>query len=216
MKNLIKTFVFFALTILLSSTVYAQYDIPDPTPAVRLCSNTVPESIKSPSGACGYWRSSAVCILDKREVSIYESADDCKVVALNATLGTYHFYYSGNEYCSENNIGTPYHSKKCVLRTDITQPTSIPTPSEKSKTQLEIEQKKAESLMNENDAKLKKETKRIDDMMRQRNEKDAANSQINELKTFNDTLKNLLDNVGTTLKNWAGAFFDGIKNIFKK
>jgi hypothetical protein len=231
MKNLIKIFVFFALTILFASSAYAEsmdeyfqrMDLD--SAATQSCIAGLPKPA-SPSAWCQYYRSMNVCYLGRliqratgEQIIESASGDDCTIIVdVEGGGAQHHFYYSGNEFCSETGIGTPRRSKTCVPRTDIRQPTSIPK-SENSKTQLEIEQNNAVRLMNEYDAKLKKETKRIDDMMRQRNEKDAANSQINQLQTFNDALKDLMKDLETSvtkLKNWAGSIFDGAKSLFKK
>lgn len=155
MKNSIKIFVFFTLIILFASSAYAQLPFtPVKVEADTSCQDRIPKPTESPSGWCQFWRSMGAC--QESELTfkvVYDSGDDCKVTSDIGMNGSWHYYYSGNQFCSENNIGTARYSKICVQRTDIVQPTPIPklepAPGfqpllEKSKTQLEIEQKAAQ------------------------------------------------------------------------
>lgn len=131
MKNLIKIFVFFAVTILFAGSAYAQYDIPDPTPADTGCDRIPKPAQSSPGAECRYFRSLSDCHMEGAKFRVNESSGDCKVTGENAIQGSYHYYYSGNQYCKEEFIGTPYYSKQCVPRTDIVQPTTETTQKTK-------------------------------------------------------------------------------------
>lgn len=231
MKNLTKIFVFFALTILFAGNAYAEsmdeyfqrMDLD--SAATQSCIAGLPKPA-SPSAWCQYYRSMNACYLGRliqratgEQIIESASGDDCTIIVdVEGGGAQHHFYYSGNEFCSETGIGTPRRSKTCVQRTDIAQPTSVPKleqgQDDLTKLQLKVDQENKQR-----EQVLEQAYQKTVDNFQQQKEKNEATSKINQIYTFTDALKDLLKDLGTSvtkLKNWAGSIFDGIKSIFRK
>ncbi len=213
MKNLTKIFVFFALIILFAGSAYAQTPA---TPEVDTSCDGIPmpsESTGTPSGWCQYWRSFAAC--RERSYSDYgwkvesESSDGCTVTSNIGYNGTNHYYNSGNQFCVDLAIGTPRHFIKCVLRTDIVQPTPIPklepAPGfqpllEKSETQLEIERKNKQL-----EQELEQSNQELGQKVQEQYQKDRAAGLIKGEETHYGTVQILRDGEITSLDSYIKA-----------
>jgi hypothetical protein len=216
MKNFIKIFVFFALTILFASSVYAQYDIPDPTPSkVPMDESTL--IINSPRELCQYY--------DNRwERAIFIGAvgnpteNDCLYkISDGRNFGYIHGYYSGNQFCLNsygayfNSAGIPDKTecKTVSQKSGAQQPTPIPKlepapgftkPLEKSKTQLEIE-KKNKQLQQE----LEQAEKELTQKVQEGYQKDRAAGRIKDKETHYGTVQILRDEKITSLDSYIKA-----------
>jgi len=205
MNNLTKIFVFFALIILFASSAYAQ--LPFSVPAVDTsCQDSIPKPAQSPSGECQYWRSLNAC-LDGDQFKAYESGDECTVISDARINGDFHYYYSGNQFCSENNIGTGNYHKTCVPRTDIVQPTPKLEPAsgfqpllEKSETQLEIERKNKQF-----EEELKQANRELGQKVQEQYQKDRAAGLIKGEETHYGTVQILRDGKITSLDSYIKA-----------
>ncbi len=213
MKNLTKIFVFFALIILFAGSACAQTPA---TPEVDTSCDGIPmpsESTGTPSGWCQYWRSFAAC--RERSYSDYgwkvesESSDGCTVTSNIGYNGTNHYYNSGNQFCVDLAIGTPRHFIKCVLRTDIVQPTPIPklepAPGfqpllEKSETQLEIERKNKQL-----EQELEQSNQELGQKVQEQYQKDRAAGLIKGEETHYGTVQILRDGEITSLDSYIKA-----------
>ncbi len=222
MKNLIKIFVFFALTISFTGSAYAltmdEYfqQMDRDQAALDSCVAGIPKAV-SPSAACQWWRSYDACHLDSyliqrassEKLIESESGDDCTIIPTEGGGPPQHYYYSGNQFCIERGIGTPSYTKTCVPRTDIVQPTPIPklAPApgfqpllEKSETQLEIERKNKQ-LQQE----LKQAEKELTQKVQEGYQKDRAAGRIIGEETHYGTVEILRDGKITSLDSYIKA-----------
>jgi len=214
MKNLLKIFAFIAFTILFVNGANAQYDVPDPVPAQGAYGAP---TINSPSELCRYYDS-------RPERAIYIGAvnnteDDCLYQLSDGygNIGYIHGYYSGNQYCQKsygaffNSAGIPDKTECRIVsqRSGAQQPTPIPKRDsasglqplpEKSKTQLEVEEKNKQLVQ-----KLKQTEQEITQKAQEQHLKDRAAGLIKGEETHYGTVQILREGKITPLDSYIKA-----------
>jgi len=216
MKNLLKTLVFVAFIILFVNRVNAQFDVPAPVLAQNTDSYDAP-IINSPSELCRYYDSRP-----ERAIfigAINNTKDDClyKISDGYGNVGYIHGYYFGNQYCQRsygvyfNNAGIPDKTEcRVVSQSSETQnlaptPKSDSTPksqlpSEKSKIQMEAEEKNKQLIQ-----KLKQTEQEMTQKAQEQNLKDRAAGLIEGEETHYGTVQILREGKITPLDLYIKA-----------